>query len=336
MAQARLHNRYMIAGLIVLAAAGLVVCGCRRSATATGAAHASVAQLLQMGRKYADAGSYNDAYYQFTRAALADPSSFEANFQAAKACLKLADVEAGQKWIERALKLKPDSAEAYHLRGELYLLAGRFEQAARDFRKASRLDPQLLAARLNLVTALMGLGRYRQALEAAKEAVKLAPDDPSAHYAVGNVLERMNDTAGAEKEYRRALEFGPASLQLAMLLTREKRDLDYARELAKRAEEIDPADGLAAATAGYALYLMGYQRDGLTEILGAANRHPYNAELWKMAATVAAEAGYPEVAKQCRQRALLARPSRMTMATGGSSPFSGTARSSPDDRKKRQ
>ncbi len=130
----------------------------------------------------------------------------------------------------------------------------------------------------------------------------------------------MKSRVAAEREYRKALKLNPdfavAGLRLAVLLTQEKRDLEYARQLALRAEELEPADGLAAATAGYALYLSGHEQAGLREILDAAEQYRYNGKLWLLAAQVAAEAGYPGVAKQCLEAARRVLPRRPALPGG--------------------
>ncbi len=77
------------------------------------------------------------------------------------------DTEGGLGWVNRALQIKPKSAEAYELRGRIRMEERKFEEAAKDFKQVIGLDPGLTTARLNLVTALLRLKRHEQALATA-------------------------------------------------------------------------------------------------------------------------------------------------------------------------
>ncbi len=80
-------------GLVGLCALICVLAGCKSAGdnVAARAQAGSVAALLELGHRYADEGYFNDAYAQFMRAANADPSSYEANFEASKATPSLCE-----------------------------------------------------------------------------------------------------------------------------------------------------------------------------------------------------------------------------------------------------
>ena len=78
-------------------------------------------------------------------------------------------------------------------------------------------------------------------------AVELAPEDPEPHAALGEALDRLNQTDAALGSYRAALERGGGSitaLKLAKLLTRAG-DTGAAVEYARRAVELDEASSEA-------------------------------------------------------------------------------------------
>jgi len=115
-------------------------------------------------------------------------------------------------------------AYAAFLQGKFYVarlseVDGR--EAITQFTAAVRLDPDYALAWAELSQAATGLAArnlegesakrtYAQAREAANKALVVAPDSAAAHGALGYVhLTADFDWAGAEREYRRALELAP-------------------------------------------------------------------------------------------------------------------------------
>src|SRR5206468_3386616 len=97
------------------------------------------------------------------------------------------------------------------------------------------------------------------------------PDDPSAHSNYGAYLkDKKGDTAGAEREYRKAIELDPNHVNalgnLANLLW-EKRDRDQAGILFRRALAAGP--GNENVSWNYARFLVNEfdDRDGAREVL---------------------------------------------------------------------
>jgi len=97
-------------------------------------------------------------------------------------CLKLADAEA-----ERALSIDPDMGSAHMLKGGVYFLRDRYDEAIILCRKAVRLAPSdsWAMAFLGLVNIYSGDGR--SAVAAYKEALRLSPHPP-AWYTYGLAL----------------------------------------------------------------------------------------------------------------------------------------------------
>ncbi len=269
---------------------------------------------IALAKAYDNAKQYNDAYIHYKRAAELNPRSYEAACQLARVCLHLQDPHRGQQWAEQALEINPKSAQAYELRGRLAMTAGSMPKAIADFRKALELDPDLTVACLNLVTAYKATGDLQGALKAAANAVKLAPQEASSHFAYGDILQLTDRLAEAEEQYRTAIkaqdDLAPAKLRLAMLLTQQKRHLQEARELAKEAQELEPGDGTAEAVAAWALVLMGEEGQGLTELYHAAQAHPFNHTIWLRFAQALKQAGHEEQAKRAAAIAAQVAPRR--------------------------
>ena len=84
-------------------------------------------------------------------------------------------------------------------------LAGA-EAAARKFQKGCPGDEKAV---LGLATILAEVGKLREALSFAQEALKLQPNDPMAHYCMGLVLSRDNKIESALKRFRKAVAIRP-------------------------------------------------------------------------------------------------------------------------------
>ncbi len=175
----------------------------------------------------------------------------------------------------------PQNVEAYNA-----LLQGNFHfylRTADDFRKAIgyyeeaiRLDPRYALAYAKLtppaVNLVTGFGHIAtkekeeamaKARASAKRALELDPNLSEAHLAQAIILELFDfNLAGAEAEYRRALELAPQNPHvlndLALLMAKLGR-LDEAVALTQRAIALDPLRGtFQFAVAQYLIALRRY------------------------------------------------------------------------------
>jgi tetratricopeptide (TPR) repeat protein len=100
----------------------------------------------------------------------------------------------------------------------------------------------------------------QQARQWAEKALKLDDTLAEAHNALGRVAQQEWDWAGAEREYRRAIELNPsypiARVNYAMLLYAMLR-FDEAVVEARRAQQVDPASPFVNTWAGAAYFFAG-------------------------------------------------------------------------------
>jgi DNA-binding SARP family transcriptional activator len=184
-------------------------------------------------------------------------------------------------------------------------------RALNCFERAVAQDPSFALAHANLALTCIELAEqsgmppalaYRRARESSAMALKLDPELGEAHCARG-FLKAVHDFdwAGAEADFRRALELSPNdadTLDLygrlcaalgrydeALVLQRRAQELDplshrldvvstllragrchEAVTGARDAVELDPGHDRARATLGWAYFLSGRQQDGLAEL----------------------------------------------------------------------
>jgi tetratricopeptide (TPR) repeat protein len=109
------------------------------------------------------------------------------------------------------------------------------------------LHPLLLHLR---ALALEGQGRIAEALQDLRQGVDIAPRDPIAHFAYGELLTRIGDTQNASLAFRRTLalrpDYGPAWRQLG-LVNCQSGEVEAGRQCYERAVSLDPGDADALA-----------------------------------------------------------------------------------------
>jgi tetratricopeptide (TPR) repeat protein len=153
---------------------------------------------------------------------------------------RLAEAEAAYR---RALKLKPDFAEALNKLSLLLHDCKRLAEAEVVYRRLLKLKPNFAAGHNNLGLCLQDCKRPAEAEVAYRRALQLKPDFAEAHYNLGNLLQGSKRLAEAEAAYMRALEFNPnyakAQLSLGVLLKDSKR-LAEAEVAYQRALEVKP------------------------------------------------------------------------------------------------
>ncbi|HEX5863871.1 MAG TPA: adenylate/guanylate cyclase domain-containing protein, partial [Casimicrobiaceae bacterium] len=149
----------------------------------------------------------------------------------------------------------PEAFQLY-LQGKFY--GERVTQADTDkaidlFQRALAIDPDFALAWTGLshiyqLQAGYGFAPinegYERARDAAQRALRLAPDLPEGHIALGAVLEGHDwNWTAAEASYRRALELAPGdanALRAAAQLARVQGRVDVALELIRKAVALDP------------------------------------------------------------------------------------------------
>ena len=249
-----------------------------------------LAAQLQAGQLSYDSGQYNAAYRAYRQAAEADPKNFEAMVGLARTNLKLLSPTQGLDWVGRARRIKPNDRDLVELEARLNLLAGRIDPALAGFKRATELGPSLASTWLNLASTHGIVREYPQAVAAAQQAVRVTPTSATAHFALGHFLDRNGDKAGAEAEYRRALQLDAKDaapmVALARLLVGQNRGLTEARTLAIKASQLQADRADAAIIAAWVLHLQGEDRKAGDELIKIVNSMPQTPEAWDKLAVV--------------------------------------------------
>jgi adenylate cyclase len=122
------------------------------------------------------------------------------------------DFDTAREMVDRAVALNPNSFPAWEERGWTYLVAGHPQEAIRSFERRIRLspfDPLLFAAFAGMSVAFIGLGRFDDAVSAAKKAVRQNPLFPFTYRCLASALAHLGREAEAREAVAGVLELDP-------------------------------------------------------------------------------------------------------------------------------
>lgn len=114
-------------------------------------------------------------------------------------------------WADTVAK-RPGNARAQENLGKALMKEGRFAEAVQPIREALRLtpdsqeDPELYT---NLGRIFTQLGQFREAVDAYNHVAVLSPNDLLAQYNLGNAFLRVDDLEEAEFSFQKAIALDP-------------------------------------------------------------------------------------------------------------------------------
>jgi tetratricopeptide (TPR) repeat protein len=113
------------------------------------------------------------------------------------------------EYLNEAIRLKPDYAEAYGNRGIAYVKLGQYQRAIQDYDTAIRLKPDdaiAVAVYNNRGLAYAELGQYQRAIQDYDTAIRLKPDYAmAAYYNRGDAYANLGQHQRAIQDYDTAI-----------------------------------------------------------------------------------------------------------------------------------
>jgi len=106
-------------------------------------------------------------------------------------------------YFQKAKETNPQDADTWALIGYCYGSLGRYQDAIESYKQAIRIEPDYAVAHYNLGVTYGSLGRYQDAIESYKQAIRIKPDFAEAHCNLGvayGILGRYEDAVEAFKQ----------------------------------------------------------------------------------------------------------------------------------------
>ncbi len=144
----------------------------------------------------------------FNRLGEVAPRSYQVWLLLAQDAESRGDDDVAMQHYREALRAKPNAVGTHYALGSVYARTGKFEEAAKEFKKE-------LGINADDSLALWKLGELairtdpREARHYLERAVTLNPDLPQAVLAYGRALARTGDIDGAVKQFQRVVRLAP-------------------------------------------------------------------------------------------------------------------------------
>jgi tetratricopeptide (TPR) repeat protein len=171
----------------------------------------------------------------------------------------------------------PERPYSRYLLGLSLWKAGRLDEASEAMQRAVELDGTAVKAFINLSRIENDRGEFGAALEAARSALALSPDDATALFLEGRSLRNLSDTTAAVASLERSLEVDPDNgyvWNLLGLIHLEQERTPDALEALSRAAELEPEVAYIHNNRGMALERSGQRDEAVAAYRRAAELDP--------------------------------------------------------------
>ncbi len=225
--------------------------------------------LSALALAYLKKQQYSEAIDYYGKALEFYPGNADAHLYLGIAYMETHSLELAEPELRKAVSLFPLNFNARNVLGKLYLDEGRNAEAEEQFRRSVNIEPNVMgygrlgliywregdaklaeqewreALRLapddpsisnNLGLVCTNQGRYTEAVSFFRKALELKPTDPNPHLNLGIAYEKMGQNASAETEFRTTLSLSPqhdnsqAHFKLGALYVAEDRRAEALRE----------------------------------------------------------------------------------------------------------
>jgi tetratricopeptide (TPR) repeat protein len=188
-------------------------------------------------------GQAEKAIEHFNKALQMRPNSAEVHSNLGNVLRRLNRIDEAIMHYEKAIKLKPDLAEAHYNLAISYAGQGRTDEAIAKYLDALRFRPDDVDTLSNLGYALAQKGKFDEAVEYYKKALEIEPENIIAHGRLGLALANIGKIDEALEQFRIVLKSSPDDIEMhcnvGVLLDRQGKT-DEAIKAYRRALQINP------------------------------------------------------------------------------------------------
>jgi tetratricopeptide (TPR) repeat protein len=159
-----------------------------------------------LGNALLKMGNVNEAIAHYQKALQIKPDSAEAHNNLGNALIKKGSVDEAIAHYQKALQIKPDYAETHNNLGNALLKKGSVDEAIVHFQKALQIKPDFAEAYNNLGDSLLKKGSVDEAITHFQKALQIKPGYAEAHYNLGNALNKKGSVDEAITHFQKAVQ----------------------------------------------------------------------------------------------------------------------------------
>jgi tetratricopeptide (TPR) repeat protein len=178
----------------------------------------AAADSLDKGIEYYQKGfeqNYRKAVELFEKALEIDPAYSQAAFYLGLTYNALYDEQKAEKYYKKAIEIDPDYLEAHANYGGMLLDIGNVDEAIRQLNIVLQRQPKHSVALTLLAQAYRLKELYPQSIDAARQAIRLAPKVAEPHLWMADSLRLSGKYVDARSEYNEYLQFSDFDSKLA-------------------------------------------------------------------------------------------------------------------------
>jgi tetratricopeptide (TPR) repeat protein len=232
--------------------------------------------LLEVAKK-----NWSAARAAFSRALELQPNQFDALKGIVALDVQDRKVDAVRTRLDTALRSAPDNPNVLLLAGRAYSRLGDTATAEKMWRKTAEVDPDNLAAYVELGQLYGATNRLDAAVAGFQELTKANPKSVQGHTILGMLLQSQNKLSEAQAHYETVMSLDPnaavAANNLALILAEQGGNLDVALQYAQTAKSRLPDRPEIADTLGWIYYKKGLVQQALGPFSESVRLAPKNA-----------------------------------------------------------
>lgn len=173
-------------------------------------------------------------------------ASFEGAYLAGRISALMDETSSAQKFLERAVKLKPETTEAQAILASVYVKQRNYQAAVTAYQKVVETEPNRASAYLGLGDVYYRMQRWNEAAGALEKGVALDSTNKQAFFQIGGAYEELRDFAKAADAYERFLKLNPENAWTGYLRLGSSRmelqQYDLAVAALQEAQKAQPRD----------------------------------------------------------------------------------------------
>lgn len=161
-----------------------------------------------MGTAYSRMQRNEEAIPFYTKALEIRPNFLEARLNRAIVEISSGHYADAEQDASLYLQSAPPTATAFNVRGSARKALGKLEESVADYRQAIALQPTLIAPYINMANIYLNAGRPQEALEIYTQAININPRDGNALLNRAKAYFLMRDVPSARRDYQLAAQNG--------------------------------------------------------------------------------------------------------------------------------